>query len=267
MKNFVILGLGVALLSACQPAVPNSARGVGFDDFKLRSQQRDAELRGTGSVGLPVENEPAVTTASLNPQVNGITVPSGTDPVNGSAQGGSGAQTSGLTDAQEIAAATTAALNNSGQAPLEASPSNPAPEAVAVTGISRENDFDAVSQLRDIEADAARRTANQGRFEQVAPTALPTRDGASGPNIVQYALQTTNALGESLYTRRGIALAAKNARNCAQYLSDDLAQQEFLELGGPRRDRKALDPDGDGFACDWDPSPYRRARAQAQSGN
>jgi hypothetical protein len=92
--------------------------------------------------------------------------------VNGSAQGVSGAQTSGLTDAQEIAAATTAALNNSGQAPLEASPSNPAPEAVAVTGISRENDFDAVSQLRDIEADAARRTANQGRFEQVAPTAL-----------------------------------------------------------------------------------------------
>lgn len=258
MKNFVIVGLGVVLLAACQPAAPKSERGVGSDDFILRNQQRGTELRDTGSVRSPIENVPVATTASLAAQVNASTV---------SAQAVSGVQSSGLTEAQEIAIATTAALNNSGQAPLEASPSNPAPQAVAVTGISRENDFEAVSQLRDIEADAARRMANQGLFEQVAPTALPMREGASGPNIVQFALLTTNALGERLYTRRGLALATKNARNCAQYLSGDLAQQEFLELGGPRSDRKALDPDGDGFACDWDPSPYRRALAQAQSGN
>lgn len=256
MKNFVIVGLGMVFMAACQSAVPNSASSVGVDDFKLLIQQREADLRGTGSVSSHIDDVPAATTASLNPLVT-----------NGSAQGVSGVQTSGLTEAQEIAAATTAALNNSGQVPIEASPSNPAPQAVAVNGISRENDFNAVSQLRDIEVDAARRTVNQGRFEQVAPTALPAREGPSGPNIVQYALQTTNALGESLYARRGIALATKNERNCAQYLSDDLAQQAFLELGGPHRDRKALDPDGDGFACDWDPRPYRLARSQAQFGN
>ena len=31
----------------------------------------------------------------------------------------------------------------------------------------------------------------------------------------------------------------------------------FLEAGGPKRDRKGLDPDGDGFACAWDPRPFR----------
>ena len=39
----------------------------------------------------------------------------------------------------------------------------------------------------------------------------------------------------------------------------DLAQIEFLERGGPARDRLGLDPDGDGYACAWDPTPFRKA--------
>ena len=44
---------------------------------------------------------------------------------------------------------------------------------------------------------------------------------------------------------------------CARYGSPDLAQQAFLAAGGPDRDRRGLDPDGDGFACAWDPRPFR----------
>ena len=41
--------------------------------------------------------------------------------------------------------------------------------------------------------------------------------------------------------------------------ADDVAQEAFLAQGGPQSDRKGLDPDGDGFACDWDPRPFRAA--------
>ena len=34
---------------------------------------------------------------------------------------------------------------------------------------------------------------------------------------------------------------------------------EGLPCGGPERDPRGLDPDGDGFACDWDPAPFRAA--------
>jgi hypothetical protein len=32
-----------------------------------------------------------------------------------------------------------------------------------------------------------------------------------------------------------------------------------LANGGPERDKEGLDPDGDGFACGWDPRPFRSA--------
>jgi hypothetical protein len=41
--------------------------------------------------------------------------------------------------------------------------------------------------------------------------------------------------------------------------TQDAAQEAFLAAGGPERDRNNLDPDGDGFACWWDPEPFRRA--------
>ena len=44
-----------------------------------------------------------------------------------------------------------------------------------------------------------------------------------------------------------------------RYASPDKAQQDFLAKGGPDRDRLGVDPDGDGFACSWDPRPFRTA--------
>jgi hypothetical protein len=99
----------------------------------------------------------------------------------------------------------------------------------------------------------------RSQYQQVQPTALPTQTGGSDPNIVQYALTTSHPRGTKLHSRAGINLRARSARNCAGFSSPELAQVAFLEAGGPQRDRQALDPDGDGYACGWDPSPYRLA--------
>lgn len=82
------------------------------------------------------------------------------------------------------------------------------------------------------------------------------RPGSSGPNIVDYALATTNPKGTQLYKRSGFSVSSAAAK-CAGYASPDLAQEAFLAKGGPEKDRLGLDPDGDGYACAWDPSPFR----------
>lgn len=136
-------------------------------------------------------------------------------------------------------------------APVPGTPTNP--------GISDEQDFASVSERRSIETDAQRIEQNRQTYEVVAPTAVPQRGQDGQPNIVQYALSTTNPVGTQLYSRAGFNLQAKAQRNCARYPSPDQAQIAFLTNGGPDRDRKGLDPDGDGFACAWDPSPFRSA--------
>lgn len=129
--------------------------------------------------------------------------------------------------------------------------------------ISNEQDFGAVSERESIESDAARIAANRDLYQIVEPTALPTRSGSSVPSIVEYALATTNSVGQSLYRRSSIFSGDRFARNCGKFTSADLAQEDFLSRGGPRRDPKGMDPDGDGFACYWTPEPYRQARAAA----
>lgn len=126
-------------------------------------------------------------------------------------------------------------------------------------GISDEQDFGAVSSRESIESDAERRAAQQQAYQVIAPTALPTRGRASGASIVEFALSTTNLVGQSIYRRSTMLAQNRFDRNCAKYASPDRAQEAFLKAGGPKKDRQGLDPDGDGFACFWDPSPYRRA--------
>lgn len=86
---------------------------------------------------------------------------------------------------------------------------------------------------------------------------LPTRAGNSA-NIVQFALSTTNGVGQAIYDRGSLQLRNPE-RACAAYPSPDQAQAAFLDAGGPEKDRKGLDPDGDGFACAWDPTRFRKA--------
>lgn len=140
---------------------------------------------------------------------------------------------------------------------VQASPNNPAPQLVgALGGLSDEQSFDAVAGRETIESDAERRAAQAAARTQIAPTALPDRPETTGPNIVQFALNAPNAKGQVMFNRSILVTERRARRNCALYPTAEDAQRDFLSRGGPERDRRSLDPDGDGFACDWDPAPY-----------
>ncbi len=228
------LVMAALTVAACAPAVPDSGanvpdpgQGVGFGNYDDYAARREAQLTGqTGAI--PVA-----------PDVQ-----------------------SGPIDSQEARAAAAAAAANSGASPVVADPNNPSPQIVAnARGISGENDFTAVSRTRDIAADAALLERNRAQYSVVTPEALPTREGSDRPNVVAYALRTTNPVGTALYKRSGMNAQAKYQRACAAFSSADLAQEEFLALGGPEKDRKGMDPDGDGFACTWNPAPFRAIRS------
>ena len=146
--------------------------------------------------------------------------------------------------------------------PLDA-PATPIATASGGVGISDEQDFQAVSSRETIESDAARIAANKAQYQQVEPTALPSRPGGAHTSIVSYTLNTSNVVGQSQYKRIGFGGQKRFDRNCLRYGSPDLAQQAFLNAGGPKRDKYGIDPDGDGFACAWNPAPFRNARVVA----
>ena len=124
------------------------------------------------------------------------------------------------------------------------------------TRLSDENDFEAVSERQSIESDAERVEKNRALYVLIEPTSLPRRPGSNVPSIVEYALKTTNPVGTQLYSRQ-FAGKTRFDWNCAKYSSQSAAQEAFLVWGGPRVDPKGIDPDGDGFACYWDPKPFR----------
>ena len=229
---FVFLAL--VALSGCATQIPASNPGVGFDNSLSAQAARDAALV-QGGVRVPETY-----------------LPPGPAPLPGSAEETAGETARVLAETRP--AADSAALN-SGVTPLQASPSNPAPVAVNTAGISDENDFDAVAQRQTIESDAARIAQNRAQYEVIQPEALPTRAGGEQPNIVAFALQTTHPVGARVYARAGL----NGEGRAAPYPSPDQAQIDFLARGGPERDRKGLDPDGDGYACTWDPTPFRKA--------
>lgn len=244
MVRFFLGSAALCALVACAPPIPDS--GAGFDSA---AAQRDADLaRSPTQPGLSAPQP--VQSTGLDPA--GQPLPSSvTSAVNGP-------------DAQlEANAAAAAAAANSGVAPLNASPSNPAPAQVNSAGISSEQDFDTVSSARSIESDAQRIAANRQLYRVVQPTELPQRPGSNQPNIVAFALQTNHPVGAQLYKRSGFRSESRHQSACARFASADQAQIEFLSQGGPDRDRRTLDPDGDGYACSWDPSPFRNARNAA----
>ncbi|WP_305971500.1 MULTISPECIES: hypothetical protein [unclassified Mameliella] len=232
MRNYLLVVAALAV-AACEPSVPDSGAGaadpgtgVGFGNYDDYAARREAQLNGaTGPI--PVA-----------PDVQ-----------------------SGPIDADEARAAAAARQANSGVDPVEADPSNPPPQIVSnARGISGENDFTAVSRTRDIDADARLIERNRAQYTVVQPEALPKRPGTDAPNIVEYALRTTNPVGTALYKRSSFNAQARYQRACSTYTSADLAQEDFLRMGGPEKDRKGMDPDGDGFACTWNPAPFRAVR-------
>ncbi|MHA6262816.1 hypothetical protein ACXYMO_06415 [Arenibacterium sp. CAU 1754] len=248
-----ILLMGV--LAACGE-IPDSGAGAYFDSSAEARQARELQLSGQGAANI-------VQPGALSDEARPVTIVPAASTVTAAPLGDpmpmASAQDSSADLAAEAAAALAASSANSGVAPVNASPSNPAPVTLNNPGISDENDFAAVSNRQTIESDAERIARNREQYQVIQPTALPSRSGSGGPNIVTYALETKHARGTRLYSRSGINLAARAQRACAGYPSADQAQIAFLAKGGPERDRLGLDPDGDGYACSWNPAPFRAA--------
>jgi len=290
-------------LAACSSAVPDSGRGVGFQDYDSYMANRQAVLAQPLSQGagvLPAGqtaqgfSPTAAAAAIANAQGGGTALAQGTNPL---APRSLQEQAAMLGGAQAVAPqpilaqpalpqTTTARVIGANPAPIEpAAILNVAPGAAAsaaangdlaavrprgnapagisetvsemavVGGVSDEQDFEAVAARETIESDKARLEKNRAQYQIDQPGALPQRDGV-GPSVVEYALATQHPVGVKLFQRSPLRFKKVEVA-CAPYANDDLAQEAFLAAGGPNRDRMGMDPDGDGYACGWDPAPYR----------
>lgn len=269
MRNGRVLIVVAGLLAACAQSVPDS--GVGFGDYAGYVRARERALEA----GTPPPLAPAVTTpggpAPGAPYGAAAAAPAGGFSVAGAAAAIDAAEGGGAAPAGAPLAAVPVPPPPAPATYDPADPNRPRGNAPAGiqeesgemagrgTGISDEQDFGAVSSRETIESDAERIARNRAQYTVVQPTAVPTRTGPSGPNIVAFALSTDHAPGTPVYRRSGLSLGTPMAK-CGRYASADLAQEAFLKNGGPERDREGLDPDGDGFACGWDPRPFRTAR-------
>jgi hypothetical protein len=113
-------------------------------------------------------------------------------------------------------------------------------------------EFTLAQQRYDAAVAEQQLAAARAQLVIIQPQGLPNR--VEGVNIALYAQQSTNAVGQSVYRRGGSGIGS----GCGRYASADDAQRAFLAAGGPQIDRLNLDSDGDGFACRWDPAPYRQ---------
>lgn len=235
--------LALGLLAACAPPVPDSGAGVGFGDYSDYLRQQEAQRRATA----PAPTAPVFSTERIGAALDGA--PGTALP----AQPASGGPVQG----RIIGDVGSPGARPRGDAPLTIQPQS-GEMTRGSPRISDEQNFDAVAARETIESDAERLARQRAQYQVIAPTALPERRDTGRPNIVQYALSTQHAPGAKVYNRSSL-FQRDPLRACARFPSPDLAQEEFLAQGGPERDRLGLDPDGDGYACGWDPRPFRKA--------
>jgi hypothetical protein len=228
----VITTIVLAGLVACSPPVPDSGAGVGFKDYDTylaEQRARDVALRTGQTVAVPQPATP------VNPA---------TDPVVVVVQ---------QTPEQQTASAAVAAVRPQAAQPVQtaATPATDNPD------LSDEQDFQAVSGRQSIESDAERRQTQSSQYQVIAPKALPNRPRGGSQTPIEFAVATRHPVGQKVYSRSPFGGSSKFARACAQFTSGEAAQDAFLQAGGPKRDKLGVDPDGDGYACRWDPSVYR----------
>ncbi|WP_406870137.1 hypothetical protein ABEB22_09185 [Thioclava sp. 'Guangxiensis'] len=226
------LTLSVLALAACQPSVPNSAAGVGApalggnESYRDYLAQRESQLQGStaGSTTTAASGQPMSamgTTAAAAAPAN--------DP---NAQLG----------ADTLAALNATAPQSGGQQVTDYAPASSPYSSTATAAERAEDTFTAPAPA-----------------QKTAGDTYSAASGSGGPNLAAYALSVNNQPGQSVYTRGGIKFNS-TTKACAKYVSPDKAQIAFLANGGPEKDPGNLDPDGDGFACGWDPRPFQAAR-------
>lgn len=241
----------VFLAAACTGGAPYSnvidtaGGGVGFSDYAqyMRAQEELSRIRRAEAMAAARSAPPAAQPETSRPAAQVGFQPQGF----GSAQTQVPQQPPLGQPAPNVAASPATAQGfNTGQA-LAAAP------APAEQGISAQT-----YEAQPFGTPAQNRVVRRDFVPQVRVTEAEA-PAASGPNLFVYALSTTHAVGQERHARRNPFRWGRWEAACAQYPHQDLAQEAFLAAGGPERDPENMDPDGDGYACWWDPTPFRQA--------
>lgn len=258
--SFVAMAIGLA---ACGSQVPDSAAGVGFGDYNsyVRSAQPapaaplNPMQSATPAPAAPTGGFTAAGAAAAIDRASGVATPapSATGPVTPAP----------MASTMAPAPMETAPLDANGTRPRGNAPAGIKEESGEMDyvnpSISDENDFEAVKSRETIQSDKERIERNKALYTVDQPTALPERPGGAQVSAaIQFALSTSHPVGTQMYKRSNLKFKSPDAA-CQKYSSDIDAQEEFLASGGPERDRKGIDPDGDGYACNWNPAPFRAA--------
>ncbi len=133
------------------------------------------------------------------------------------------------------------------------------PTGIGIDPNAQSIDLNATSQAQqklEREEDARRLAEARARLQVINPEAVEQVDPDA--NVALFARSTKHEVGTRVYQRSGFASRSQSSRVCGRFGTSDEAQRQFLANGGPQRDRFNLDPDGDGFACKFDPTPYRQ---------
>jgi hypothetical protein len=246
--RYILSATALALLVGCAPPPIEPQAGVGFQNYESYQRQqaylaqREAQRRAAmAAAARPAPPPPPV--AQPAPVVVAAAPASAPQSIASDAMAALGRPATAPATAP---AAVPAAVPAGATAPAPAPAA--APEVVAGAPLS------ALAPAPSAEGATGLAAA------QPAPAAAAAAPPFSGSNIAAFALATSHPIGQQMYRRSNPFRGSALARACARYPSDAMAQEAFLEAGGPERDRLNLDPDGDGYACRWDPSPFRLAR-------
>ncbi len=259
-KALIMIGTATALLAACGGSAPYSnvidttGRGVGFSDYAqyMRAQEELSRIRRNeaaqaSNVQRPA-NAPQFAQPSQSASIGQEAVaavrgtPATQAPLQSSSQQFPVAQQNVGAPLSAVSPASTTSQSSGGQS------------QTASAGVSEQQftpqPFGASQPDRLVERDFV---------PQVRVSDGEMSSGTNTPNLFVYALSTQHNVGEQRYNRSNPLRWRRSESACAQFGSQDLAQEAFLAAGGPERDPNHLDPDGDGFACWWDPTPFRQA--------
>ena len=257
-------------LAACDPAPPysnvqaNPGGGVGFSDYRayLRAQEELSRIRAQQARQATASQNPVMQVMPGRQQAQasaGSGGSIGAEAVAALRPGASAATQQPVGPRQDTSQPPVQQGGTGVGAPLSAL----SPQAAAPVGQS-----EAVSEQtftpQPFGTPRQNRVVQRDHVPQVRVDSVP--QGAGGPNLFEYALSTTHNVGDARHGRSHPLRWRRWERACAQYRTQDEAQEAFLAAGGPERDPNHLDPDGDGFACWWDPAPFRQAARAAQLG-
>ncbi len=292
--RFLVLAVPLALLglAGCSAGRDSYASmtttGVGFGDYQRylrdRSSAPPASSRSVGHSGIPYSVPPQSAenpnqTPILPPASMPARAPSTVDAIprreRPAPAGGTRIETQTLAPVQAApgpAAPVQTAAAQPAPAPVQAPQQAPlqAPmqtgTAFSATPVAGQAPQQGIRDAQTYHADASTPPGAQGAgpapAQIVTVGSVPPPSETGGPNLMEYALATPHAPGTEVYRRINPMRWSSWQDNCLRFRNQDAAQRAFLEAGGPDRDRDNLDPDGDGFACWWDPTPLRQAVAR-----